>query len=257
MGSNLSKTSFTAHQSSQNILQDQSESSDDLPDIKGPPSSPDINSSGPSPTISLYTRLAVYEKELRDAQLEIARKEVVIQYLLSDASSKARSEGYGEGIDQRILVLEEQIRLLVNDSAGINNKFQEVLKIVTDVSTPDASFQRPGKTSITSSTCKGSDSGNEKQEDLIDLLDCQEACQATKSDGPTSKTCGDDVTDEEDCVLQPALNPNQAQSSSPDFLDSPYIHHFGADGNGSTAIPNKANLNLKVLFLQNCYYCGG
>ena len=204
--------------------------------------------------VDLYSRLAVLEKDLRDAQAENANQEAVIHYLLN---AKVHRVGLGsKDLDLVILNLEEKINLVTEDSKQLKVKFQGLLNN-TAVPVLDAT-SRPGDSTSTgsSSCCKRSESEKSQSEDLIDLLDSSKGPETDlidEDDASLSDNDGDDASYEEDGFPKATPDMSSSEPLQSAFPESNYIHHF-VDGDSGSHDLKKGDEIVTKVFIRSLLF---
>ena len=196
----------------------------------------------PAIIIDTYARLALLEKEIRDAHAEISRKETVIQYLLYRNYSHSTSEQ--SDIGQLVLDLQRKIAVLFEDNKDLKGRFYGIQNSISSLPATNPAAKANGSASSGSSTyCKGSDSEDASPQNLIDLIDLDDQ---PGSIGIVKTELLEDTPNGVDPVPKVTPDTSSIEPFLPDIPDPDYLHHFVHDNGENRNTRGQAQPTSKV-----------
>ena len=196
----------------------------------------------PATTIDTFARLALLEKEIRDAHAEKSRKETVIQYLLYRNYSHSTSEQ--SDIGQLVLGLQRKIAVLFEDNKDLKGRFYGIQNSISSLPATNPAAKANGSASSDSSTyCKGSDSEDASPQNLIDLIDFDDQ---PGSIGTLKTELLEDTSNGVNPVPKVTPDTSSIEPFLPDIPDPDYLHHFVHDDGKNRNARGQAQPTSKV-----------
>ena len=190
------------------------------------PTAPSFGQPISASNVDLSIRLAVLEKEYYSAQVENAKKEAIIQYLLHSKTGGTAPNTETADTGAEVLSLKKNTAELNKNNEQLRSQLQQALDIIFALSAPIANglaVQSPKTAKV----------DLVKTNDLIDLLDRDESSEGAKLGGEETTLLDDfydDVSENGEMSKHPPPNQSSSASFSSDMTDeSSYIRHFVKD----------------------------